>query len=111
VGWSIRGKRAGNLEPLHIRQTDVEEHEVWSQCARRGQARGAIGRFSDDTEAIGLEYGASLNAEGGVVVDDQYRAHALDPRTRRRCSNRANRHPQLAIALIRLIVSYGMVTA
>jgi hypothetical protein len=86
-----------DLEPVDVRQLDVEEHDIWFEAERLGESRLAVARGSDEGEAVGLQHPPCDGPERRVVVDDQDRWRRLEQphsagrlvdhglRTHRRC--------------------------
>ncbi len=74
----------GDVEALDVGQADIEQDEVGPERAGGREARGAVVRLADDDEAVGLEDGARLDAEAGVVIDDEDGVHGRDRRTAER---------------------------
>ena len=74
----VDGERLGDLEALDVGQPDVEQHELRPQGAGGGQAGRPVAGLADDLEAVRLQHGARLDAEAGVVVDDEDGVHAMD---------------------------------
>ena len=71
----VHGQFAGDVEALDVGQADVEQDEIRADRPGSGEARGAVVRLADDGEAVGLEEGARLDAEAGVVIDDEDGVH------------------------------------
>ena len=68
----------GDVEALDVGQADVEQDEIRSERPGGREARGAVVGLADDDEAVGLEDGARLDAEPGMVIDDEDGVHARD---------------------------------
>ena len=64
----------GDLESVHVRKLDVEQHQAWPQPRRLDQRRLAIDGLADDVEPLRFKQCARPAAKLFVVVDDQYRA-------------------------------------
>jgi len=83
---ALAGELLRHLEPVEIRQLDVEQHHVGLELTRRGKRRPAVLRLADDVEALGLEQPPGNAAEPVVVVHDQDAGHVrivADPSTGR----------------------------
>ena len=65
----------GDLEPLDVGQADVEQDEVRPERTGGREPGRAVVGLADDVEPVGLEQGARLDAEAGVVVDDEDGVH------------------------------------
>ena len=63
----------GDLEPVDVRQLDVEENDIRFEPERRGDPGLAVAGGSDDGESVGLEHAPCDGPERRVVVDDQHR--------------------------------------
>ena len=62
-----------DLEPVRVRQEDVQQHELRPQRLRRRERRGPVPGLADDPEAACFEQPAGEATEARVVVDDQHR--------------------------------------
>ena len=59
-----------HLEAVHLRQADVEDHQV-ELLVRGGQHRFLAARRDVDRVALGFEDALQTGSEGRVVLDDQ----------------------------------------
>ena len=71
IGRTGAGQPFGDLEPVEVRQPDVEQDEVRPEPRGRGHGRRAIGRLADHGPAFRFEQAARRRAKPRVVVDEQ----------------------------------------
>ena len=62
-------------QPVHPRHRQIEEHEARSQPAGLDDRLGAVGRLSNDVEAVLPEEGGQSLPREGMVVRDQDALH------------------------------------
>ena len=53
------GQAGGDLEPVEIRQLDVEQHQIGLQLLRRSDCCMTVAGLTDHVEALGLEQAAA----------------------------------------------------
>ena len=70
TGVAVALDAAANLEAVHFRQHDVEQHEVRPLLFAQREGLLAIDGF-EDLEAARFENGAHEQAFGGEIVNDQ----------------------------------------
>ena len=63
---------AGDLEPAHVGQPDVEQDDVRLELLRGAQGAGAVRGLADHRPSVALQRAPRRPAEAGVVVDDQH---------------------------------------
>ena len=68
-------QRPAHVEPRHVGQPQVEQHEVGLALGERGQPVGAVGGLAD-LVALVLERQAQRQADRVVVLDEQQRVHS-----------------------------------
>ena len=61
-----------DVEAGHVRELDVEEHDVGAEAAQRREAGCAVHGLADDREPVRLENRACRGAKARVVVDDEH---------------------------------------
>ena len=62
-----------DLEPVRIRQEDVQQHELRPERIDRRERRRPVPGLADDLETVCLEQASGEATEARVVVDDQHR--------------------------------------
>jgi hypothetical protein len=72
----LRGQPFRHFETVDVRELDVEEDYVRIELASRSEGRFAVGRLTDDLDALALEQRAGNPAEALVVIDDEDLGHA-----------------------------------
>jgi len=60
-----------DVEPVEVREVDVEQDDVGVQVARGLQAVAPSIALADDVEAVVLEQQARCGSEARVIVDDE----------------------------------------
>ena len=68
LGDSLR-----DLEPVRIRQEDVQQHDLRPERSDRRERRRPVPGLADDLETVCLEQASGKATEARVVVDDQHR--------------------------------------
>ena len=90
--WPAAGAAAqapGDLDPVEVRQADVEQHDLWAKPLDGFQPFGAGAALADHVEAVGFEQGSRGVAEPGVIIDYENGLRHRDQNARRGSHSKA----------------------